>query len=62
MRVSKGPVSSATYCCSSRCKRGEDGWPRINANPGFSDWDVFEQQCYPKLFFVEERYAKDPTN
>lgn len=28
----------------------------------FSQWNVFDRRDYPTLFFVEERYAADPTN
>ncbi|CCM78093.1 Methyltransferase type 12 [Rhizobium mesoamericanum STM3625] len=28
----------------------------------FSEWKIFERPDYPKLSFVEQRYAGDPTN
>jgi tRNA (mo5U34)-methyltransferase len=43
-------------------QRGEDETNALDSDPDFSDWEVFEQRGYPKMFFVEERYARDPTN
>jgi tRNA (mo5U34)-methyltransferase len=43
-------------------QRGEEGVVEVAENYGFSEWSVFDQSQYPKLFFVEERYASDPTN
>lgn len=43
-------------------QRGETQIASIAENHDFSDTDVFEQPGYPKLYFVEQRYADDPTN
>lgn len=43
-------------------QRGDERLPELQENYDFSEWSVFERNEYPKLFFVEERYASDPTN
>ena len=43
-------------------QRGDERIPDLKENYDFSEWSVFDQLDYPKLFFVEERYAGDPTN
>lgn len=43
-------------------QRGDKHVPQLEEDYDFSEWDVFERRDYPKLFFVEERYASDPTN
>lgn len=43
-------------------QRGDERIPDLQENYDFSEWAVFDQPQYPKLFFVEERYAGDPTN
>jgi tRNA (mo5U34)-methyltransferase len=43
-------------------QRGDDGIPHLEDNYGFSEWNIFDQRNFPKLFFIEERYAGDPTN
>lgn len=43
-------------------QRGEVEIAAVAENHDFSDTDIFEQSGYPKLFFVEQRYADDPTN
>jgi len=43
-------------------QRGDHTIPRLAENYPFSEWAVFHQPDYPKLYFVEERYADDPTN
>lgn len=43
-------------------QRGDERIPDLRENYPFSEWAVFDQPHYPKLFFVEERYADDPTN
>ncbi|HEV7275205.1 MAG TPA: TIGR04290 family methyltransferase [Devosiaceae bacterium] len=43
-------------------QRGSDQIPQIDENYDFSEWSVFDQPDYPKLHFVEQRYADDPTN
>jgi tRNA (mo5U34)-methyltransferase len=36
----------------------------IDLPPDFDYWeeDVFEGESFPRLYFVEKRYANDPTN
>jgi len=43
-------------------QRGDERIPDIQENYDFSEWAIFDRPDYPKLFFVEERYASDPTN
>jgi tRNA (mo5U34)-methyltransferase len=43
-------------------QRGSDGSKALASDYPFSERDVFEQRDYPKLHFVEHRYADDPTN
>jgi tRNA (mo5U34)-methyltransferase len=43
-------------------QRGDERVPDLQENYDFSEWAIFDQPDYPKLFFVEERYASDPTN
>lgn len=43
-------------------QRGEKEIAAVAENHAFSDTDIFEQPGYPKLFFIEQRYADDPTN
>jgi tRNA (mo5U34)-methyltransferase len=43
-------------------QRGDERIPELQENYDFSEWAIFDQPDYPKLFFVEERYASDPTN
>lgn len=43
-------------------QRGDERVPDLQENYDFSEWAVFDRPDYPKLFFVEERYASDPTN
>jgi tRNA (mo5U34)-methyltransferase len=43
-------------------QRGDERLPEIQENYDFSEWAPFDRNDYPKLFFVEERYASDPTN
>ena len=43
-------------------QRGDERLPELKENYDFSEWAVFDRPDYPKLFFVEERYANDPTN
>lgn len=43
-------------------QRGDERAPDLAENYDFSEWSIFDQMEYPKLFFVEERYASDPTN
>lgn len=43
-------------------QRGEKEIAALQPNYDFTDEDVFAQPGYPKLYFMEERYANDPTN
>lgn len=43
-------------------QRGDERVTDLSENYHFSEWDPFDRPEYPKLFFVEERYASDPTN
>lgn len=43
-------------------QRGDERRPKLQENYDFSEWSLFDRDDYPKLFFVEERYASDPTN
>ncbi|CUX67952.1 putative 3-demethylubiquinone-9 3-O-methyltransferase [Agrobacterium tumefaciens str. Kerr 14] len=43
-------------------QRGDERLPELHEDYDFSEWSVFDRNEYPKLFFVEERYACDPTN
>lgn len=43
-------------------QRGDERIPALAENYDFSEWSLFDRPDYPKLFFVEERYASDPTN
>ncbi|MVA38034.1 TIGR04290 family methyltransferase [Agrobacterium vitis] len=43
-------------------QRGDARIPCLQEDYDFSEWSVFDRLDYPKLFFVEERYAADPTN
>jgi len=43
-------------------QRGDGRIPDLEEDYPFSEWAMFEDPAYPKLFFVEERYAADPTN
>lgn len=43
-------------------QRGARHVAEIAGDHPFSEEAVFEQPAYPKLHFVEQRYARDPTN
>ncbi|WP_377298079.1 TIGR04290 family methyltransferase [Rhizobium sp. SGZ-381] len=43
-------------------QRGDERVPDLAENYDFSEWGVFDRPDFPKLFFVEERYAGDPSN
>lgn len=43
-------------------QRGDERTLTVKEDYPFSEWAVFDEPSYPKLFFVEERYAADPTN
>lgn len=42
--------------------RGEPREPRLDDDYPFEERAIFEQTGYPRLCFVEHRYAGDPTN
>lgn len=42
--------------------RGDDAAPPIAEDYPFSERQIFEQTGYPRMSFVERRYAGDPTN
>jgi tRNA (mo5U34)-methyltransferase len=43
-------------------QRGSKELATVEENYQFWDEDVFEQEGYPLMYFVERRYANDPTN
>jgi tRNA (mo5U34)-methyltransferase len=43
-------------------QRGDERTPALEENYEFQEWAIFDRPEYPKLFFVEARYASDPTN
>ncbi|MFB2564049.1 TIGR04290 family methyltransferase [Rhizobium sp. IMFF44] len=43
-------------------QRGVDDTPELKDDYDFEDKEIFNRPDYPKLFFVENRYAGDPTN
>ena len=43
-------------------QRGADSVASLEADYDFREWQVFDRPDYPKLFFVEHRFADDPTN
>ena len=43
-------------------QRGTKRLPELDADYPFSEWEIFEERDFPKLFFIEERYSQDPTN
>jgi tRNA (mo5U34)-methyltransferase len=43
-------------------QRGSDAAGPVAENYPFSERDVFDRDDWPKLHFVERRYADDPTN
>jgi tRNA (mo5U34)-methyltransferase len=43
-------------------QRGSRDVPDLAENYPFSDYDLFDDPAYPKLHFIEKRYANDPTN
>lgn len=43
-------------------QRGTRELPQLAADYPFEERDVFDDPSYPKLHFVERRYAGDPTN
>jgi tRNA (mo5U34)-methyltransferase len=43
-------------------QRGTDEVASLEENYDFQETDVFEEPGYPKMYFVERKYAGDPTN
>ncbi|ANK86391.1 MULTISPECIES: TIGR04290 family methyltransferase [unclassified Rhizobium] len=43
-------------------QRGEEEVAALSENYDFFNTTIFEQRGFPKMYFVEERYAGDPTN
>lgn len=43
-------------------QRGEKEIASLQRDYDFTDAEIFDQPGYPKLYFVEDRYANDPTN
>jgi tRNA (mo5U34)-methyltransferase len=43
-------------------QRGDERIPDLQEDYDFAEWASFDRSDYPKLFFIEERYASDPTN
>lgn len=43
-------------------QRGPDRVTAVAEDHDFSEWDIFEDAAFPRLSFVESRYAADPTN
>lgn len=43
-------------------QRGEDAAPALDGDYEFWETEIFEQPGWPRLHFVERRYAGDPTN
>jgi tRNA (mo5U34)-methyltransferase len=42
--------------------RGSAAVPALKPDYSFSESDHFEDEAYPRLYFVEQKYAGDPTN
>lgn len=43
-------------------QRGSSAVPPVATDYPFDQTDIFERPGHPAMFFVEHRYAKDPTN
>lgn len=43
-------------------QRGSDSVASLKGDYDFREWEIFDRPDYPKLFFVEHRFADDPTN
>jgi tRNA (mo5U34)-methyltransferase len=43
-------------------QRGDPGTMEFERDYTFQETDIFENARFPKMFFIERRYAKDPTN
>lgn len=42
--------------------RGSDEVEPVNADYDFWKTEIFEREAFPKMYFIEHRYAQDPTN
>jgi tRNA (mo5U34)-methyltransferase len=43
-------------------QHGEEPITKLEEDYDFSEWKIFDRSDFPKLFYVEERFAADPTN
>lgn len=43
-------------------QRGVDEVAPVASDYPFSEWDVFEGPDFPRVSFIESRFADDPTN
>ena len=43
-------------------QRGTGAAGKIEPDYHIHDWDVFQREDFPRLFFVENAYCGDPTN
>ncbi|NJK97710.1 MAG: TIGR04290 family methyltransferase [Bacteroidales bacterium] len=43
-------------------QRGSDKVEPVDNNYDFWETDIFENQHFPQMYFIEHRYANDPTN
>lgn len=43
-------------------QRGSDRVSPVEEDYDFSEWAIFDDPDFPRLAFIEHRYAKDPTN
>jgi tRNA (mo5U34)-methyltransferase len=43
-------------------QRGDPNTMELQRDYSFEQTDIFEDARFPKMFFIERRYAKDPTN
>jgi tRNA (mo5U34)-methyltransferase len=42
--------------------RGSDDVAHVNADYDFWRTEIFDEDAFPKMYFIEDRYAQDPTN
>jgi tRNA (mo5U34)-methyltransferase len=43
-------------------QRGSEEVSPLEKDYPFTETEIFERDDFPKMFFIERRYAKDPTN
>jgi tRNA (mo5U34)-methyltransferase len=43
-------------------QRGSDAAEPLKEDYPFEETEIFERDDFPKMYFIEKRYAKDPTN